>query len=383
MDFPRFVLAFYAAYALNLVLHEGGHALGAWLLRFRLLEIRLGRGGQLGVVQIKHCRIIFYPLPVCGWVYAVPTRPGSYRLAYIIFTAAGPLASLLSAVAAWIFAAHHHYGPASMAFLVAGLYFWLGTFVPAEGTMYGQRVANDGLLLLRYLFKRDAECAHGYGSGLFVESDRAREAGRYRRAERFYRRALRALQRNPSLTELRAHASMLIRIDRLDEALLRFRAMVKLSAEPSDPARAEAAMGISWIAVAWQRPDLLREGRELIDAAVAAFPSHLALRRFRVAVLYEQGEREAARAEATVVLETTKSRWDEVVCRAYLARIAHDEGRSDEAQTLAGKVRSELPQFAFDATVQRVADRLLKPIPVAEQGAAPLQTGAVEAEYPS
>ncbi|MBL8792924.1 MAG: site-2 protease family protein [Planctomycetia bacterium] len=140
-----------------LALHEAGHALAAWLVRWQVLRISIGHGPLVRRFHIGSAEVDLRLIPVSGYVMSAPTRLRWPQLENSLIYAAGPGIELvlLGAIAAIV-------GPeqllhrteaiwllAVQALAVAILFDAFTNLVPMTVSSKDGPVANDGLGIFR------------------------------------------------------------------------------------------------------------------------------------------------------------------------------------------------------------------------------------------
>jgi hypothetical protein len=80
-----------------LLLHEAGHAVVAYVLGWKVIQIVIGMGKQIGSFRLGHAKIELRVFPVEGFVRCIPTNLHLPGLKNAIIYLAGPGADLLVA----------------------------------------------------------------------------------------------------------------------------------------------------------------------------------------------------------------------------------------------------------------------------------------------
>jgi hypothetical protein len=80
-----------------LALHEGGHAVMAWVLGWHVRQIVIGMGKELGRFRLGTAEVEIRLFPIEGFVRSAPVRPRSPGLENALIYAAGPGIELLLA----------------------------------------------------------------------------------------------------------------------------------------------------------------------------------------------------------------------------------------------------------------------------------------------
>jgi hypothetical protein len=89
------IAAIPAAFALSVLIHELGHAAGAWACHFRLVDIRVGPIHCYHLEGRWRFQFVWAGFVGGGQVAALPTRPERIREGALFIIAGGPVASLL------------------------------------------------------------------------------------------------------------------------------------------------------------------------------------------------------------------------------------------------------------------------------------------------
>jgi tetratricopeptide (TPR) repeat protein len=355
MEFPLYLLAFYLAFAFGVALHEAGHALAARAVGFRVAEIRLGRGPHVYTFAIRRTAVSIHAYPFSGWVLTFPVTPGRHRWREFVVSAAGPAASFALAGCALVSFLEHE-SVIRLAFVTAAAWHGVASLTPNETDVGAYRWANDGLQLFRILFQRNRE--NSYALALCSRAWQHYGKRRFGLAARLYLRAIGQPGFRPTAATQLFFGAVFSEARRVEAAWQALRSALAakqpalLAAE-----RQEALDRLASLAIYHQRPDLLPEARQTIEAAIAEFPEAITLRGTYAGILYEQGEIEAARRECEHVLAQSKTPIDIALGSGYLALIVAAEGDRERASSLAEAAHEAIPTYW---PVQRLIERVEK-----------------------
>lgn len=366
-------LALAALCWMGLFIHELGHAVPAWLCRFRIFEFRIGSGRPAFVRRLGPTQICLAPLPSGGLITYLPLHTRWYRLRSIAGLCGGPLANVATGAAAlWL---AHHSAPASryqlLEFLLTGLGYISGglalaSLLPYYTTLFGRRFPTDGLQILQLLFTRQDPsqavhfCYLREGLSLY-------EVNLPQKAARWLRRALRHSQVRAEHPVASTCALILAEAGHVDEAHQILSGMLESTfSSPVSVQWRDTADVLGSLPIYFKRPDLLLEAKQVLQTAVADFPSHITLRGTLGGVLFELGETEEAEPMLEEVLATSDAAIDRSLAAAYLAHIWNERGCIDRAKEHAEKALKEIPASGGARNlVQRLVSELeLRDTPV-------------------
>lgn len=136
-----------------LVIHEGGHALMARALGWRVLRVVIGMGRPLARFDVGQTAVELRVIPVEGFTLPVPRNLHRPRLKSVLIYLAGPLAELLSLAllalavgpAALLRRSESVGMIAAQSFAVAVLIGVVINLIPHTAETTHGRAANDGL----------------------------------------------------------------------------------------------------------------------------------------------------------------------------------------------------------------------------------------------
>ncbi len=146
-----------------LVTHEGGHAVAAYLLGWRIKRTVIGMGGKIAEIRIGRVPVEIRAIPVEGFVETAPRNLEWPRLKSILIYFAGPETDLLLGAIALFLVGTDQFGYASesylhilwQCFVAAAFAQGILNLIPhAVFTPQGQ-IANDGLGILRSFSRTD------------------------------------------------------------------------------------------------------------------------------------------------------------------------------------------------------------------------------------
>jgi Zn-dependent protease len=143
----------------SLVLHEVGHAVAAYAVRFRVLGMVLGAGPTLWSGHIAGLPLTIRVLPIGGHVMTQSTRPGADHLARMLIWSAGPGANAI--VAAFAFTGViPTSGPGQWVVIINAL-LCVTNLVPYSKFIpeAGRRVGTDGWQIVHAVRARHASPA--------------------------------------------------------------------------------------------------------------------------------------------------------------------------------------------------------------------------------
>lgn len=368
---PLFVQIFcFVCFAagVNLVLHEIAHAGAAWLLGFRVFDIRIGSGRKVFRFQIGKCRIFLGLIPFLGLVTAFPRSDRFLRLRMLAFVAAGPLANCLViwGTMRWLryplaVSGRPEWMETAGIFLVmfAG-YSLLTSLWPSARFRYGATIESDGAQLFKIPFYDRAKRSRIVANYFLIYGSRCWESGETVRALRWFERAAR---QPPSdfLHQLLLRLAYLYsengRVDRARE--IYHRLLMSPHIPDRSPFRRDAADGLACLSIYCQRADLLTEGKSVITDAIAEHPECITLKGTLGGILFELGEIEESRRVLREVLEKSSAPLDRAISAAYLALISAREGDAVRRREYVWIAAAVLP-------VHAVVKRLLSTLPASQ-----------------
>jgi hypothetical protein len=140
-----------AVILVSLVLHEIGHAVAAYAVRFTVLGMVLGAGRTLLTTKIGSLPITIRLLPIGGHVMTQSTRPGDDHFARVAVWSAGPGINLLVAVVAGFGLAP--FGGANQWILIINGLLCIANLVPYSKFIpeADRRVGTDGWQIITAL----------------------------------------------------------------------------------------------------------------------------------------------------------------------------------------------------------------------------------------
>jgi hypothetical protein len=151
----------YLGLHLRILLHELGHFLVAWSLRFAMRKIQVGVGPRLWACSFANgllCELRAWPHG--GFVFATPRSSRNFRARQFLFVAAGPLTDALILWSAYQLILYS-FGGLAAAFvhgaggLIASVLFWftamsaVGGLIPQTVWIGGNKLRSDGYLLFQ------------------------------------------------------------------------------------------------------------------------------------------------------------------------------------------------------------------------------------------
>lgn len=143
---------------LVLLIHEFGHAVAGDLAGMRIFEIRIGTGPRIFRFRLSGISIEFNLLPYGGIVRAFPPITGR-RYQMIIFTAGGLTANILFLIGFTIIADRVASSWLANAILLPAFLSQVVVIIlnlwPRQVYLYGRRMENDGLSILRMLRSKE------------------------------------------------------------------------------------------------------------------------------------------------------------------------------------------------------------------------------------
>jgi membrane-associated protease RseP (regulator of RpoE activity) len=145
----EWLMAAVAFAAVALAVHECCHALVARMLRFQVVEIRVGTGPRLFRRQLGAICVDLRLVPSFGYVRYLDDNRGHIRARSFAVTVAGPIGTFLTTAAFIAFASD----PWKFAALVTGTIQLISTLVPYDYEREGRPVRSDGGKLLDLLRK--------------------------------------------------------------------------------------------------------------------------------------------------------------------------------------------------------------------------------------
>src|SRR5262245_3452545 len=141
------------------MIHEGGHALAAALVGFRVFKIQIGRGRSLWQRRVAGIELSLHEAPQSGWIFAAPPTARFVRGRAAVFVLGGVALNLAVAAAfflAWKRGLTSHVARLPLLLLFA--LFWCNLFgllnlLPLQArNPLGRISGTDGRILLRVLF---------------------------------------------------------------------------------------------------------------------------------------------------------------------------------------------------------------------------------------
>ncbi|MGH8871775.1 MAG: site-2 protease family protein [Acidimicrobiia bacterium] len=322
------------------VVHETAHASMGLILGFKIREISIGIGPQIGRLSIGKTRLIFRLYPLGGHTGYIP-RGKATRIRALTMIAAGPLSHLLLArLAAAIIPDHPSWLPYRSLAVSFILMLGLLNLVPFRGT--------DGWSIVKLLLMPDVEVAGFLKTGEAVEVAielQAVESGSVEPSPQ---------QRDAFLTHL---------------------------GHPTTTGR-DRAISLNNLAVVdlyLEDPELLDEADRASEEAMALLPDLAAIRNTRGAVLIAKGDDAAGialieptigaipahlRASSHAALALAHARSGRVFdARRHIAA-AREVGRRsaqlDQAEILAGPLEIEVARRYLDGRSPQEAAALVR-----------------------
>ncbi len=297
LNVPLFLLAS----ALAVVLHEGGHALAAALMRMKVFWVIVGTGPPLWHGLVRGRLWTLNALPVGGGTVFGRAEESWVRTRLMVATAAGPLANLLIvfAVRRFIGASHFlHYLSAQHlwekpAFLEA-LTFWsavgLANLLPMKvRTVFGEKTPTDGYRLLTTPFLKGAKLRELSAQYFVLEGSILLQQKRTEEALAVFEEGF---ARHPQSAHVRlslsAGLSMSGSFARARDVLLPLLGQAELPAGQLAVVRNNFA----WASLMLMDPELLPAASRASQQALAAAPNVSAFKGTRGAVLVLEGELE-------------------------------------------------------------------------------------------
>jgi len=291
-----FVLNLTALYFANIpatALHELGHVMAGWLVRWRTYHVVVGWFGKpLLFKKWRGVKWQFNSVPVGGMAYVFP-RDGRWfsPKAFIVYFG-GPLVNLLTAAACfavvdWPFATYdrelHLLGSLGFASLAAAVVSLLPYRVNFGGTL----LDTDGRAMLRAIFRPATLKREMLKSAALLEVNRLREAGVAVQAMELIERTLTEYPDDLLLQLTRAVLQGDLGLHR--EARSQYLEMLQRSEAQPDH------LALLWNNIAWsdfmlEDPELLNEALDFSEQAVKAFDSSSAYLGTRGSVLIWAGQ---------------------------------------------------------------------------------------------
>jgi hypothetical protein len=339
---------------LHSLLHECGHALGAWVAGKRVIEIRIGSGARSCGFRIGRTRVRITSWPFGGFTIVCAGTARRYRLRQWIFHIAGPLLTIALITAAFVCRAQVIEPPmmpgnrsllsgqplpdALMAFGLTGSYLLLFSLIPQSWTTSdGIAMHSDGrqLLLLPTFNPQQVRECFIYEQGLyavlfFPEGNRRRD--RWLRGL-----ALRTHRHGPDGWALSITARWTA--VELPEPAVQFLRRLLDDEWTSKPSEnwARSAHVFAYLPLLQSRPDLLPEATTHMRRVVDAFPDALYRATF-AALLFESGAHDEARPLFDQVLANPAGQ-ERAIASAYLATDHARLGQTERARQLRDDAR--------------------------------------------
>lgn len=300
------------------ILHEGGHALVAWLVGLHLRVVSLGYGPQLYKTKLGGVTFELNRFPLSGYVMMWPDKPEGFRWRLWLATFAGPATHLLLLLA--LFAAGGWHFLPNLSFPVAVLYylnlFYLVVnlfphrFDDETGYAY-----SDGYHLTKIPFYPDEVLALYRTLQIQYEAVEYRRANQPERALALYKREL---QHQPENLDLRfGLANTYLHLGAYEKArrcfvqvLDNFQALPP--AERNEAFRLALLNTIAYTNLLLRRGELLAEADCYSEEALRLMPAALACAGTRGAVLLRLGHL----SQGLVLLHQTYSQHSEPQERA-------------------------------------------------------------------
>lgn len=160
------LVTFYLWTFLLLCVHECGHVLMAYLLRYRIFSVRLGYGKRLFLGEIREVSIEVNAIPLIGLTQALPVTRSLWRLRQWLYVLGGPLTHALFLLAAYLAFPESFYlgyvlpkvfsqfAPLE-AFVIANLLLLIMNLAPYTLKKAVGTYQSDGLQLLKLPFAKD------------------------------------------------------------------------------------------------------------------------------------------------------------------------------------------------------------------------------------
>jgi tetratricopeptide (TPR) repeat protein len=349
-----------------LVAHELGHAIAAWLVGFKVLQITIGRGRQICHWTFRGTQFDFRAFPVIGSVLPATLRMSAWRRGYFVIIAGGPMMNLLILLGATAIAWCQTLPPGASRWQEPS--FWLSLAGAnacllignaanglAQFSPFAEPASNDFRKMIRLLSQpvpsEDNRRASYYltcGSVLLSADD-------CRGAEQMYARGLQVRPDGPFLRAGLAQSQLGIG----DYASARENFSLVLGGEVK-PAilRASASNGLAWADLLLGDPALSEEADRASSDAYTLTPWEPAVQNTRGWALVERGQLEEGSRLLRLSLRgvQTKRQRADVYCTLAIAE-AHS-GRLEESRRILDKARRMGPDSGLLALAQRVIDAI-------------------------
>lgn len=134
-------LGLVVGFPISVVVHEGGHALAAILLRMNLRRLVIGNGPLVATAALGSVQWELRRFQGIGSTWAETINRSRYRKQWIAFDLAGPVASIVAAVLSFLLAGRGFVGTMWLAMGLVHALMALVTLRPGRG--FGGTVSSD------------------------------------------------------------------------------------------------------------------------------------------------------------------------------------------------------------------------------------------------
>lgn len=341
--FALLLLSLLPLCALNVWMHELGHAAAGRLLGYHLYEVRLGSGHLLKRFYFLDCDWWIYATPFGGWCVSSPVSPKFYRLKQAIYILAGPAMDVLLIILVWFLAAPvltflgcrpEEAEEGLILYLLTLGWLTLWSWKPQATRLYGKEVRTDSwhlLQLLKTAPPRPSPSEFHVLSKVGVRCWSLWQEGRKAEAARYF---LKARKRGilPSHPEFMMEMAFLCK-----EAGLWRRAR-RLCVDAANRSDTKSTLHMNavdlqvCIALDFNRREFFPEEKKLIEAEISRHPDEITLKGTLGAILAELHQTEAALKLLEEVLLKSPAIHDQAISAAYLAWIHAGKGDFESAR---------------------------------------------------
>jgi len=342
---------------LDVVPHECGHALVAWLLRFEVLRIVIGVGAPFARTSVGSVSLEF-GVPFGGSTLSVTRHARAYRLRYWLVVAAGPAATALQTlVFVWWSPEGKGLQAVRNMLVIGGLFLLVQNLLPyrRKGTNGIEPPSTDGWKLVTIPFLSAGEVRRRVAAfGLTKAMQQAYRQGGGSVVDGLNQ----MLVDDPGNTRLEEQLALAyVTAEQYDEAVAAYRVVLAKVDQLGHPAISQNNGAYCELLAGGD----LEAADRWSAAAFGLVPGTAAVMGTRGSVLVELGQLEegtrllrAAHAQA----ETPRSR---ASCEAYLAVAAAAVGHVGSAQRTRAQVTHLVPELLL-----RRLDRAIREAPAAQ-----------------
>lgn len=328
-----------------IVIHELGHVVAARLVGIEIAHITIGHWRKVISFVIDTTTVTVRAAPASGYVLPKPTLHFYSVPRLAVFLLAGVVAEGLVAGFA-VYARPDSevlsFGEMLIAFshinfVCTGGYHVVSNLLPTMGWVGGEKMASDGLQLLRLWTQRRERPAQRQ---FLVETQEVAaliKAKRFPDALRLLENLIRQYPTNHELTQL--SGSIYVECGALDKAEEVWRDLLKQPIGSSSLAIA-AMDSLSCLPLYYGQMHLLNEADAWTSMALKRSPDAITLKGTRGSVLIELGRVDEGMAFLKEVIKRTDCPVDRVICSAYLSKGYTLKGSSAEARLWMEKARA-------------------------------------------